>query len=184
MAKNQKNLNKSFFFENDDDDESFDEEIGRKSDDSQDESENIESENDDSSEEISNSDQSESNEDSSQTINTSDGFSDAIRSELNSMTFEQIQQLQNKLGLKKFKEVMQEKSTQGEVKNFKRLNKNRPQELTSKKPVSIFRNVFQVSKKEYIDPRFNPAIGEYKPEVFRKSYGFVNEMRLNEKQVF
>lgn len=145
--------------------------------------EQIDSEDNDS-EISSNSDQSEFNENETQIPNNGDGFQDAIRSELNSMTFEQIQQLQNKLGLKKFKEVMQEKSTPGEVKNFKRLNKNRPQELTSKKPVSTFRNIFQVDKKERIDPRFNQAIGIYKPEVFRKRYGFVNDMRLNEKQVF
>lgn len=173
MAKNkEKNLKKKNFLEELSDDSSEESEI-----------ENIDSDDNDS-EVSSNSDQSEYNENETQIQNSNDGFHDAIRSELNSMTFEQIQQLQNKLGLKKFKEVMQEKSTPGEIKSFKRLNKNRPQELTSKKPVSTFRNIFQVHKKEPIDPRFNSAIGVYKPEVFRKRYGFVNDMRLNEKQVF
>ena len=62
---------------------------------------------------------------------------------------------------------------------------HRPQELTSKKPVSVFRNLFQVKKKEEpIDPRFNSAFGEYKPEFFRKRYSFINDLRIKEKEVF
>ena len=61
--------------------------------------------------------------------------------------------------------------------------KNRPQEISSKKPVPVFRNVFQVKKREIIDPRFSSAFGEYKPDLFRKSYSFVNDMRLREKEV-
>ena len=71
----------------------------------------------------------------------------------------------------------------GEIKSFNRLNKNRPQELSSKKPISTFRNIFQSKKKEFIDPRFSSAFGEYKPELFRKSYGFINDIRLREKDV-
>lgn len=67
--------------------------------------------------------------------------------------------------------------------SFKRLNHNRPREMSSKKPVSAYRNVFQVKKQERIDPRFSAAIGEYKPEIFRKQYGFVNDMRKNEIDV-
>ena len=71
----------------------------------------------------------------------------------------------------------------GETKSFSRLNKNRPQELTSKKPISTFRNIFQSKKKEFVDPRFSSAFGEYKPELFRKSYSFINDIRLREKDV-
>lgn len=58
-------------------------------------------------------------------------------------------------------------------------------EISSKKPVSSFRNVFQVKKnaKTSIDPRFNPAMGEYKPEMFRKNFSFVNDIRKNELKV-
>ena len=59
----------------------------------------------------------------------------------------------------------------------------RPQELSSKRPVSTFRNIFQAKKREVIDPRFNSAFGEYKPEFFRKRYGFINEMRQRDKEV-
>jgi ribosomal RNA-processing protein 36 len=71
-------------------------------------------------------------------------------------------------------------STNGQ---FKRLNHNRPRELSSKKPVSKFRNIFQAKKREFIDPRFSSAMGEYRPEVFRKQYAFVNDMRKRDVEV-
>jgi ribosomal RNA-processing protein 36 len=74
-------------------------------------------------------------------------------------------------------------STVDQAKSFKRANKNRPQELTSKKPVPIYRNIFQTKKHESIDPRFSSAFGDYNPNVFRKTYGFLQEMRLKEKEV-
>ena len=40
-----------------------------------------------------------------------------------------------------------------------------------------------MAKKESIDPRFSSAFGEYRPEAFRKQYGFINDLRLKEKQV-
>lgn len=33
------------------------------------------------------------------------------------------------------------------------------------------------------DPRFDSLSGEYKPEVFEKTYGFLNDLRKNEKEV-
>ena len=64
------------------------------------------------------------------------------------------------------------------------LSTNRPQEMSSKRPVSFFRNVFQTkTKHEAIDPRFSSAFGEYKPELFRKSYSFIHDLRHKEKDV-
>lgn len=68
-------------------------------------------------------------------------------------------------------------------KSFGRLNKNRPRELTSKRPVSSLRSIVPVKKQEFIDPRFSSAFGEYKPDLFRKSYGFINDIRMNETDV-
>jgi ribosomal RNA-processing protein 36 len=79
--------------------------------------------------------------------------------------------------------MSEEQDNEAKSKDFKRLNKNRPQEISSKKRVSSFRNVFQVKKTEFIDPRFNSAFGEYKPEFFRKRYSFIHEMRIKEKDV-
>jgi ribosomal RNA-processing protein 36 len=54
--------------------------------------------------------------------------------------------------------------------------------MSSKRPVSQFRNIYQVKKKECIDPRFNSAFGEYDPDYFRKQYNFINDLRKNEKE--
>ncbi len=79
--------------------------------------------------------------------------------------------------------MSEEQENRNKDKNFKRLNKNRPQEISSKKRVSSFRSIFQAKKQEFIDPRFNSAFGEYQPEFFRKRYSFVHEMRIKEKEV-
>ncbi len=68
------------------------------------------------------------------------------------------------------------------LKTFSRLNKNRPQELSSKRPVSTFRSILPVKKQECIDPRFSSAFGEYQPDRFRQSYGFIHELRMKEKE--
>lgn len=74
-------------------------------------------------------------------------------------------------------------STGGKLNNFKRLNKNRPREESAKRHVSTLRQIFTPVKREIMDPRFNSAFGEYKPEKFRKQYDFVDDMRKNEKEV-
>ncbi len=72
------------------------------------------------------------------------------------------------------------------MNSFKRLNKNRPREMSSKRPVSTFRPIFSqksVKKHKSVDPRFDTKFGEYQPDFFRKNYSFVNDIRKNEKDV-
>ena len=85
----------------------------------------------------------------------------------------------------RFKEALESEKTMSSSKSrtFKRLNKNRPQEVSSKKPASLFRPIFQTQKHERIDPRFSNAFGEYKPDFFSKTYGFINDMRENETKI-
>ncbi|RXW22902.1 hypothetical protein EST38_g2957 [Candolleomyces aberdarensis] len=64
----------------------------------------------------------------------------------------------------------------------KRSNKNAPMEVTSKKPVSRKRTVVEVPKIVARDPRFLPMVGDFKPEVFQKSYGFLNDTHTTELQ--
>ncbi|XP_022854792.1 ribosomal RNA processing protein 36 homolog [Olea europaea var. sylvestris] len=52
-------------------------------------------------------------------------------------------------------------------KNSSRANKNRPMEMSSKKPVSRFREVVQVPKKVARDPRFELLYGELDVEGHR-----------------
>ncbi|ESQ35565.1 hypothetical protein EUTSA_v10008688mg [Eutrema salsugineum] len=65
-----------------------------------------------------------------------------------------------------------------QVKKTSRANKNRPMELSSKRPVSRYREVVQVPKKVVRDPRFDSLIGKVDPEGFRKRYSFFFEGKL------
>ncbi|KNA20894.1 hypothetical protein SOVF_048140 [Spinacia oleracea] len=60
----------------------------------------------------------------------------------------------------------------------KRANKNRPMEVSSKKPVSRFREVIQVPKKVVRDPRFESLCGTLDEEGFKKRYKFIYDENL------
>ncbi|KAG2259863.1 hypothetical protein Bca52824_079157 [Brassica carinata] len=68
--------------------------------------------------------------------------------------------------------------TFSEAKKPARANKNRPMELSSKRPVSRFREVIQAPKKVVRDPRFDSLAGNVDPEGFRKRYSFFFEEKL------
>lgn len=70
---------------------------------------------------------------------------------------------------------------------FKRDNKNRPRELSSKVPVTGVRNIFNVKKKVCADPRFengfeevqprNRIKAEHKVKQKAKEYAFIEKIR-------
>lgn len=55
-------------------------------------------------------------------------------------------------------------------------------EVTSKKPVTWHRTVIEAPKIVARDPRFLPMTGEFKPEAFQKSYGFLADAHKTELQ--
>ena len=57
----------------------------------------------------------------------------------------------------------------------------RPRELSSKKPVSTFREIVPIPKKTLCDPRFDERAGSFNEDLFKKSYTFIGEMKKNEK---
>ncbi|CAK9188636.1 unnamed protein product [Ilex paraguariensis] len=59
-----------------------------------------------------------------------------------------------------------------------RANKNRPMEISSKKPVSRFREVIQVPKQVVRDPRFESLCGNLDVDGFKKRYNFLYENNL------
>lgn len=63
-----------------------------------------------------------------------------------------------------------------------RENKNQPQELSSKNPVSVLRQVVPVTKRKYIDPRFDTSFGHLNEDLFKQSYSFIKDMRTSEKK--
>merc|ERR1719474_2637323 len=103
------------------------------------------------------------------------------RDQLSKMSIEEIQKLKERLGLKLFQQKLEGTAPErGKKVEFKRDNKNRPREMSSKKTVGRFREVVQVAKKERRDPRFDPLCGEFNDKLFKESYQFVNEVKSKE----
>ncbi|XP_033356880.1 ribosomal RNA processing protein 36 homolog [Bombus vosnesenskii] len=118
--------------------------------------------------------------DEEDTLLNEDKDQDEIRKELSQMSFEDVQKLKEKLGCKIYKEALFGPRKVNKKTEFKRENKNRPREISSKKPVSRFREVVQV--KNYIprDPRFDSLCGTYDPKKFKRNYMFINDIKEND----
>ncbi|ETV95362.1 hypothetical protein H310_11251 [Aphanomyces invadans] len=71
---------------------------------------------------------------------------------------------------------------EGDHPSTKRANKNRPREVTSKRPVGRFREVLQIRKKVARDPRFDHASGKLNEDLFKKSYAFLDDIKEAELQ--
>uniref|UniRef100_A0A3P9I7A8 rRNA biogenesis protein RRP36 n=1 Tax=Oryzias latipes TaxID=8090 RepID=A0A3P9I7A8_ORYLA len=107
-----------------------------------------------------------------------------VRKELSTMSFEEILKLQNKVGTKVYNEVAYDgggKSQRSSKK--KRLNKNRPTEISAKKPAPFLRQVVPIKKPVVRDPRFDDLSGEYKPEIYEQTYKFINDIKHREKEI-
>ncbi|XP_030627396.1 ribosomal RNA processing protein 36 homolog [Chanos chanos] len=109
---------------------------------------------------------------------------DDVKRELSTMSFEEIMKLQNKVGTKAYNKIAYGPTKNKQApKPMKRLNKHKPQEISSKKPVPFLRKVVPVKKAVSRDPRFDDLSGEYKPEIFNQTYRFIDEIRQREKQM-
>ena len=60
------------------------------------------------------------------------------------------------------------------------MGKHQPQEISSKQPVSVLREIIPAEKKRYHDPRFDRNFGNYNPDLFSKSYSFFQDLQANE----
>ncbi|XP_037946330.1 ribosomal RNA processing protein 36 homolog [Teleopsis dalmanni] len=111
-----------------------------------------------------------------------------IREDLGNMTFEEILKLKEELGSKVYNEAIlgHNKSIKRKnVKNedHKRLNKNRPRELSSKRQVPFLGAELRTqpkSDKELRDPRFDERSGTYEIKRFKDNYKFLTKIRKNE----
>lgn len=101
---------------------------------------------------------------------------DEIRSELSQMSFEDLQKLKEKLGTKVYNEAL---FGPRKVKKmtFKRENKNRPREMSAKKPVPRFKEVIHAKKNFPRDPRFDNLCGTFNPKIFKKTYEFLSDIK-------
>ncbi|XP_026734250.1 ribosomal RNA processing protein 36 homolog [Trichoplusia ni] len=111
-----------------------------------------------------------------------DGERTEIRSQLSSLSFEELQKLKEKIGAKVYKEAIfgKNETERAPAKVFKRENKNRPREMSSKKPVPLLQGVPTVKKKEIRDPRFDPLCGEFDKKQFSENYNFLSDIRMKD----
>ncbi|KAA0712117.1 Ribosomal RNA processing protein 36 -like protein [Triplophysa tibetana] len=108
-----------------------------------------------------------------------------LKIDLSSMSFEEIMKLQNKVGTKAYNKIAYgaTKQKQQNTEPKKRLNRYKPQEISSKKRVPYIRRVVPVKKNIARDPRFDDLSGEFKPEVFNNTYKFIGDLREQEMQM-
>ncbi|XP_057794512.1 uncharacterized protein LOC131010851 [Salvia miltiorrhiza] len=102
---------------------------------------------------------------------TSSGEEDIIERELAEVTFEELQRARSDGSDLVYRKPKPEKKGG-------RANKNRPMEISSKKPVSRFREVIQAPKKVVRDPRFESLCGNLDVDGFKKRYNFIYENTL------
>ncbi|KAL6433777.1 hypothetical protein ACFW04_005786 [Cataglyphis niger] len=102
-----------------------------------------------------------------------------IREELKHMSFEDLHKLKEKLGTKIYNQTIFGNKSKKKTE-FKRENKNRPREMSAKKPVSRFIESVSVKKIVARDPRFDSLCGTFDEKAFKHSYAFINELREND----
>ncbi|XP_065175505.1 ribosomal RNA processing protein 36 homolog [Sycon ciliatum] len=112
---------------------------------------------------------------------------DQLPEGLRDCSFGELVELREKIGTKKFDAVYSSKKSSlqsdeaKEKKQFTRTNKNRPVEKSSKQRVSAFKDPLR-KKKVARDPRFDDLSGKLNPDLFQKSYDFIESYQSTEKK--
>uniref|UniRef100_A0A914WMD4 rRNA biogenesis protein RRP36 n=1 Tax=Plectus sambesii TaxID=2011161 RepID=A0A914WMD4_9BILA len=124
-----------------------------------------------------------------------DGINDEFREEIANMPLSEVMALRDKLGLKLYDKAVfgadpvTSSSVAGQEpfkrKVFSRDHAKRPREMSSKRPVSKFRNIYPDQKltKTRLDPRFDERCGEFDDYIFAQNYSFVKDIRSQEKNL-
>ncbi|XP_014467840.1 PREDICTED: uncharacterized protein LOC106740889 [Dinoponera quadriceps] len=104
--------------------------------------------------------------------------------ESSDLSFGELLKLEEKLGTKLYQETVSRKKIKMERK-FKqekqqKRGKNRPHEVSAKIPVSTLREVVKVKKVKTRDPRFDSLCGKFDEKAFKRSYGFISNLREND----
>ncbi|KAM8947201.1 ribosomal RNA processing protein 36 homolog [Pelodytes ibericus] len=103
--------------------------------------------------------------------------------ELSTMSFEELIHLQNKVGTKHFYRTAQGAGRDRHLDtNRLQLDRHEPLETSSKEFVPFLRKVTRSKKEMRRDPRFDDLSGEYKPEVFEKTYRFLDDVKKQERE--
>lgn len=105
--------------------------------------------------------------------------------ELSEVPFIELQKVQEKVGAKEFSALLNRSVLphRKHVPPSAATGKGMPQEMTSKRPVSKYRQVVPVRKHHAVDPRFSDQYGQFDEDKFKKAYQFLDSVRQNEKDV-
>ncbi|KAM9317493.1 ribosomal RNA processing protein 36 homolog [Gastrophryne carolinensis] len=103
------------------------------------------------------------------------------------MSFEELLQLQNKVGKKAFQHGRQprppqEKARPPPAKKGAPPTNTGPEEMSSKKRAPFLRKVVPVKKMMRRDPRFDDLSGEFSADAFDKTYRFLGDMKRRERE--
>ncbi|KAJ2864757.1 rRNA biogenesis protein rrp36 [Coemansia aciculifera] len=77
-------------------------------------------------------------------------------------------------------ETASTKSGAGKKKDMHRDNRKMPAMMSSKRPVSRFRQVVEIAKPQTRDPRFDNLSGHFNEDLYEKSYGFLDKQQEEE----
>ncbi|XP_064365920.1 kelch domain-containing protein 3 [Dromaius novaehollandiae] len=103
---------------------------------------------------------------------------------LSHVSFEELLRMQNSMGTRAYQETGGKKTANPTKPRIKQQqSKKGPVEMSAKKPVSFLRQVVPVTKKVQRDPRFDDLSGEYNPEIFLKTYSFLDSIKKQEKEM-
>ncbi|KHJ75956.1 hypothetical protein OESDEN_24425, partial [Oesophagostomum dentatum] len=118
----------------------------------------------------------------------------AFRAEMADLPLGKVREMKDKLGLKLFNKAYfgtteKDKKTSEAKKKIKEAKKeeyrgqHRPKEISSKKPVSTFRPVYDTNiGKKKRDPRFDNRAGQFKERCFDDNYRFLEDLRKQERE--
>lgn len=97
------------------------------------------------------------------------------------MSFEDLQKLKERIGTKAYDRTVfgsRPKQT-NKLASFKRANKNRPRETSSKRPTFPINTAKKTAPR---DPRFDPSCGSYDRDIFKSNYSFLKDVRDKERE--
>ncbi|CAH1955465.1 unnamed protein product [Acanthoscelides obtectus] len=111
-----------------------------------------------------------------------------IRSKISTLSFEDLLKMKEEMGAKLYNETVLGVKKKKIKTDYKRANKNRPRELSSKiRPKQLNRVLNQssapmIEQNKPRDPRFDPLCGQFDARTFKSDYKFVHDIRLEEKK--
>ncbi|KAG9291755.1 hypothetical protein G9A89_012040 [Geosiphon pyriformis] len=117
----------------------------------------------------------------------SDDYMTSLQRDLAEIPFEKLLEVQRKYGTdnqiannKEHEKTLENRLRKNNHGPQKRAHKNRPMEITSKKPVGRFRQIVELSAEKRRDPRFDNISGKLNQDLFEKSYHFLNDYKTSE----